>query len=221
MRPEEFDRAAALARLQALGTRSADPTLRSPSVVLRTALGLLLQGSYVADAIRRGDAQTLAGVVALTGLARVDDGDPVVTPLRSFVGGRGPRPSDDELVALVWLSSAADALFWCCGVLPALPDGDPTGEEYGALIERLRTGGAAALAAGAGLRPRAEIEAEHARWQRILAVAPDGTHARSHAIERSRALRWVLERSWFAVSATPWDGSAVARPFRPAPLGTA
>jgi len=197
-----------------------DETLRAAPEVYEMGLSLLLHGAYLADA----HLQSELLVAPMVKLGRQSGIEPTAPCLAHLVEWsehrRGTEPSPHELDDLVWLSACADALFWAVGVLDELPDGDPDEHVYTALIPLIRAGGVADRAQAVGLRSRAEIEAEHQRWQQLAMGSEARSLEQSFGIQRARALRWVLETRWADPTQTPWDASEAVAPFSMASRAT-
>ncbi len=203
-----FDGLALREKMAILAPPTTDPALRSGREVFDAATRLLLHGSYLADAARRKDLN--AATVLMMLLRELPDASPEPEPADE----PGPVTLEDR----VWLSAAADALFWATGVLEAMPDGDPSGREYEVLLGLVKGGTWGSVAAAAGVRPRPALAAELARQQALLADARPGTQRHRFAAERIRALRWIVETRWPSVPATPWDGSSTPSVPPMAPL---
>lgn len=209
---EGFASQSFVAKMGVIAPKGDTTGLRPAADVFRMAVSLLLQGSYLADAMRQNDRKLLLSLALLVRGLAIDPVDPAV---RTFTA-RSDVPRAD-LVELVWLSAAADALFWCVGVHESLPDDDPPPEAYANLLAVAAKGGLPPLIEGAGLRSRSDIEAVYGRMRRDVTTRAT-SRERRFAAERTRALRWVLETRWPSPSETPWDGTDAVTTLPRAPV---
>ncbi|MEZ4323400.1 MAG: DUF4272 domain-containing protein [Myxococcota bacterium] len=201
--PEEFER-----------NRPESP-LRSADDILEMAVTLYVHGSVTADLRRHGlpvlphaDLGTRSGLL------------PRSREVREFWQRMqaGDRATADELLRMVWLSAAADALFWAAGKLDVLPDGDPPDVSREALAAVLEQGRLRDWIQAGVRRPRAEIEAELSHQLDRVRSHPMGSEPHSFALQRVRALRWVLDYRFADPTVTPWDGTDTPTPFEVAPV---
>lgn len=202
--PEQFEAARANVELR----RSADD-------ILHMAVTFFIHGSLTAN-LRRHGLPVFHGM----GLCEKSGLLPRALEVREFWERTkdGEQTAPDVLMRMVWLSAGADALFWAAGKLDAIPEGDPPDDAYQDLLEAIQSGRTRAWLQTGTRRDDSEIASELSRQIDQVKGNPMGSEAHSFALQRVRALRWVVDYGFADPTVTPWDGGDEVRPFDVAPV---
>jgi hypothetical protein len=120
----------------------------------------------------------------------------------------------DLALEAFWCGDGAAVLLWAVGLLPEVPSSTDSVDPR-AMMQALPTSqdAARALLERCHLRPRDELVAMHERLrdERLRTRAADdladetASIIRSRALERYRAIRWLVEDRWPDIEATPAD----------------